>query len=195
MKKKYTKNNNLGGWVVDNTTHSLEIDLIHSFKNSNYVDFIYLLTEKGYTYQKELNDILIMVDSRNVIKGLLSKGIIEEFILDEEKEIFLSTIKGINKNSLFKLRPYRLTNTAKVLLQNPYIYKLLCSQANLKIKYYIEHLKSLYEDKIRQIEQKKQDEQEKFMLRYRIAKSKNENIRTSEDWAIIDMVESVITYK
>jgi hypothetical protein len=179
----------LGECGVYHTPHSLELELIYTFRNSNLVDTIYLLLEKGYVYQKELEKVLYMVDSRGIIRSLINKKIIERFILSEQEMKILSLIKGVNMKNMIYFSADRLTNEAKVLLQNPYIYQLLCSNANLDLKLYIQELKDIYSKKLEEIERNKQEEIEKILLRYNIAKQKNKAYLTGEDLAVIEIVE------
>ena len=189
MKEQYSEIN-LGECGVSDTPHSIEMELIYSFKNSNLADAIYLLTEKGYTYQNELKDVLMISNSRGIINSLKRRGIIEDFEPSKEQIETLSIIKSMNMNNMIYMTTYRLTNNAKVLLQNPYTYKLLCYNANLKLKLYVEYLNNTYEKNLKQIEDKKQEEQEKLYLRYKIAKQKKEKFRTADDWAFIGMFEN-----
>ena len=189
-----TKKNNkysgfeIGECGVSDTPHSLEIELIYTFRNSNLTDTIYLLSEKGYVYQKELEKVLLITNSRGIIRSLINKKIIERFVLSDKEMKILSLIKGVNMKSMIYFSAYRLTNEVKVLLQNPFIYKLLCSNANLNLKFYIEELNNIYNNKLEEIELNKQKEKEKILLRYNIAKQKHKSYLTGEDLAIIDMV-------
>ena len=188
MPKKIRKYKNFKGRVVESTTHPLEIDLIYSFKNSNFANAIYLCVEKGFIYQKELNRIL-NIDSRSVINGLLRDGIIEQFELDINNLNKIALINNSKINNFKYLKSFKLSNKFKVILQHPYIYNLLLSCITIDLKQYVEDLEIKYNNKIAEIEQKKQLEEQKFMHRYEIAKQKDDKFKTADDWAIINMVE------
>jgi hypothetical protein len=189
MVKDLTNNNKISEWVLGPTTHPLDIDIIYSFKNNNFADAIYLCCIKKYTYFKELNIVLMVKDSRSIINSLINYKIIEEFVLDEEERKKLSIIKKININSIFNLRTYRLTSEAKAILQHPYVYNLLINNCNNKLNKYVEYIEYTYNQHLKQIEYKKQEEKDSFILRYKIAKQKEDKYKTANDWAIIGMVE------
>jgi len=189
MKRKYEINKKQRVVVCYTPTH-LKKSLLYTFNYSKYIDTIFLCSEKGYTYQKELNKILY-TDSRYILLKLQELGLIEEFVLDDYRLNKLKLLKSLSDNNIRLLTTYKLTNGTKLILQNPFFYELLKENSNLNLKQYVEDLKIEYNNKVQEIENNKDDEEKRFMSRYKIAKIKNINFRSAEDLAIIQMVESV----
>lgn len=163
-------------------------EVIKWLSKTNYANIIYLCCDKGYVYRKEL-DNLLLIDSRHYIKHLKYNGIIEEFTLDVKSKENLKIIKGLNDKNMYFLSTYRLTTEVKILLQNPFIYDLMCENSSGSVKKYKDYLIDIYNKKISEIEFKKQLEKEKILTRYNIAKQKNIKLRTGDDIALIQMIE------
>ena len=170
------------------TTHSKK-DIFNVLTNKYYAGILYLCCEKGYTYLKECDKCLI-IDSKYYINSLVSKGILEPTALTNQQKQVIATINNLGEYHLTLLTPYKITAEFRAILNNAFYYDLMrenCDNYVLKFK---EYLTNKYNSIVETKQLNKQQEQEKLYLRYKIAKSKPNNLKTGDDWGVIGIFEN-----
>jgi len=189
MINKISNNLKLGSVVGTVPTTHLKKDIFNVLTNKYYAGILYLCCEKGYTYLKECDKCLI-IDSKYYINSLVSKGILEHTTLTNQEKEVISTINNLGEYHLTLLTPYKINAEFRAILNNAFYYDLMRENCDNYVLNFKEYLTNKYNSIIETKQLKKQEEQEKLYLRYKIAKSKQEKLRTAEDWAIISMFEN-----
>lgn len=121
--------------------------------NDNYVDLLYLLLEKRFTYFNELLK-LKGINWKHHINKLTQLNIIEIKSIGKELEDFLLFTNTMNKGTLKQARFFKLTSDAALEYGQDILKDYIKSEASNKVVNFVEKQKELFINSKEGIKQK-----------------------------------------
>lgn len=170
------------GVVGTHTTTYYKKVLKKILHNEKYCDILYLAFNKGFTYLKECNAVIIC-DSRHYLNYLVGKDLFQDYKPTSQEIDLLCKTQNLHSRNLLMLQCYSLNPKVRAILENPLWYELMveeCSNNALNRK---NMLLQKYNEIVSQ-------EEEKYILRIQRAKNKLPQYRTAEDWALLQLERS-----
>ena len=141
-------NKNKNRWVVGTvpTTYP-KSKYISLLDNYYYKNIIYLLLNKNFTYQKELNKIFNL-DVRGYLTQLLKLGVIERNKLTPFQEQGLRVILNLTDYHINRLQAYKLTSHVRDLFMQDTFYSMVCEDIDPWIEDFKEYQTNIYQCKM-----------------------------------------------